>query len=71
MILKLFAGIEIVARPVTFDMVANDAAVTFGVTFEMTFGAIAFPTTGIVYVRGDETEKRKEETIEHSKCVSQ
>lgn len=29
MILKLLAGIEMVARPVTFDIVANEAAVTF------------------------------------------
>lgn len=44
-ILKLFAGMEIVAKPVTFDMVANEAAVTFGDTFEMAFVAIVFPTT--------------------------
>lgn len=44
-ILKLFAGIEIVAKPVTFDMVANDAAVTFGCTFEITFVGIVLPTT--------------------------
>lgn len=36
---------EMVARPVTFDMVANEAAVTFGPTFEMAFVAIVFPTT--------------------------
>lgn len=45
-ILKLLAGIEMVARPVTFEMVANDAAVTFGATlFDMTFGPIELPTT--------------------------
>lgn len=45
-ILKLLAGIEMVARPVTFEMVANDAAVTFGVTlFAMAFGPMALPTT--------------------------
>lgn len=44
-ILKLLAGIEIVARPVTFDMVAKEAAVTFGVIFEMAFVATVFATT--------------------------
>lgn len=34
-----------VARPVTFEMVANDAAVTFGATlFEMAFGPSELPT---------------------------
>lgn len=44
-ILKLLAGIEMVARPVTFEIVDNEAAVTFGVTFEMVFVANAFPIT--------------------------
>lgn len=48
MILKLLAGIEMVASPVTFDMVANEAAVTFGVTFEIAFDGIVLPTTKIL-----------------------
>lgn len=36
-----------VARPVTFEIVANEAAVTFGVTFEMAFVAKLLPTTEI------------------------
>lgn len=35
MILKLFAGIEMVARPVTLDIVASEAAVAFGIMFAM------------------------------------
>lgn len=46
-ILKLFAGIEMVARPVTFEMVANEAAVTFGVMFDTAFVGTVFPTTKI------------------------
>lgn len=43
MILKLLAGIWMVARPVTFEMVDNEAAATFGVTL---FGMVtALPTT--------------------------
>lgn len=41
-----------VARPVTFDMVANDAAVTFGVIlFDILrlFVATEFPTTAILF----------------------
>lgn len=49
MILKLLAGIEMVASPVTFDMVANEAAVTFGATFDIAFDAIVLPTTEIFY----------------------
>lgn len=43
MILKLLAGIEMVARPVTFEMVANEAAFTL---FDVAFGPwIVLPTT--------------------------
>lgn len=62
MILKLLAGIEIVARPVTFEMVANEAAVTFGVTlFDMVFSPwIALPTTGNFQMKNGEQNNKNE-----------
>lgn len=48
MILKLLAGIEMVARPVTFDIVANEAAVTF--VFAIPEIKIPPPKTKLVFL---------------------